>query len=469
MSIDGGQAGLNIKLEHRTLSVAPGGSLTFPVLLHNSGTKDDFAELVIRGIPSNWVSMPAPVIRLSAGEQREISLSLQVPDEPHGGTGRHSMIIRAVSQEDPARSAEVEATLTIAALEVQGRIGLLMASTEFSVAPGSSVSVPITLINQGLEADTFQLSVEGIPASWVSTTSSLTYLSPGSQRDIELTIQPPRAAQSGAGRTPFALRVLSQMAPGQQAEAQCTLTLAVFSQFRGELRPARIEARQPAHVTVENQGNVQQSFNLTWQSPEGAILVEPTASQELRVPAGEMAMAEYQAQARRRPILGSDTIVPFSVRIQAAEGQIQNLRGELISKPQLPNWVVPVVLVAIMAFACLFALSVLLIDSGDDVPVQPPAATATSEPDVPAPTQEPPPVEVTQPPPVEPTQPPPVEPTEPPPVEVTQPPPVEPTEGPPGEPTEEPPDGVQLPELPCAPAALSLAVVPLIVLRRKQI
>jgi len=455
-----GQGRLSIQLEHSTLSVVPGGSLTFPILLHNRGAEEDYAELAVRGIPSNWVSMPSPVIRLAAGEQREITLTVQVPAEPHGRTGRHSLVIRAVSQEHPGETAEVEGTLTIAALEVQGRIGLLLASTEFSVVPGSSITVPITLLNQGLEADTFQLSVEGIPASWVSTSSPLTQMAPGQQKQVELTIQPPRTTRSSAGRNPFKLLVLSQMAPGQRAEAECTLTLAVFSQFSSELRPPRIEAGEPARVIVENRGNVQQSFNLTWQSPDDGLIIEPAPSQELRVPAGEVAMAEYQARPRRRPIIGADAIVPFSVRVQAADRQTQNLKGELLSKAQLPSWVVPVVLVAIMACACLFALSVLFVDSDGTGPAEPPAATATEQIEAPAPTQEPPPVEPTQ-------EPPPVESTQQPPAEATEQPPVEQTEGPPGEPTQPPGDGAG-PELPCLPAAFSLIAVPLFIMRKKQ-
>jgi hypothetical protein len=59
--------------------------------------------------------------------------------------------------------------LTIAAFETQGRIGLLMESVQFAIAPGNSLAVPIMLLNQGLVADDFRLTVEGIPLSWVST------------------------------------------------------------------------------------------------------------------------------------------------------------------------------------------------------------------------------------------------------------------------------------------------------------
>ena len=163
-------------------------------------------------------------------------------------------MIRVASQATPQMAAEATCTLTVAALEVPGRIGLLLASTEFAIAPGESVAIPLVLNNQGLERDVISLSVDGIPISWVYASSASTPLSPGQQQEVVLTIQPPLSVESGAGRRPFRILAVSQAAPGQVTAADCALTIATFSQFSCELRPQRFEAGEPARVTVENQG-----------------------------------------------------------------------------------------------------------------------------------------------------------------------------------------------------------------------
>ena len=147
----------------------------------------------MRGIPSIWVSVPSPVVRLAAGEQREVLVTIQPPPPPQGRAGRHQVVIRVTSQETPQQAAEATCTLTVAALEVPGRIGLLLAATEFPVAPGETVAIPLVLFNQGLEGDVVSLSVEGIPSSWVYASSASTPLSPGQQQEVTLTIQPPRS------------------------------------------------------------------------------------------------------------------------------------------------------------------------------------------------------------------------------------------------------------------------------------
>jgi hypothetical protein len=404
------------------------------------------------------------MIRLAPGEQRQVLLTIQPPAYPQAGAGRHTLVVRAAGQEGAGPAAEAACTLTVAGLEVTGRIGLLLATTEFQVAPGGSTTIPLVILNQGLEADVLALAVEGIPSAWVYTPTATVRLAPGQAQEVSLTVQPPRSLQTGAGRHPLTIRASSQAAPGQVAEAACTLTVASFGDFSSELRPQQVEAGEPARVMVENRGNVQQAFSLTWHSPDDELVFEPAPAQELRVPPGELAMAEFRATPRKRPFFGGAVTFPFTTRVQSADQDAQNLSGEVVSKALIPSWVLPAVLIAIMALACLWAV-VLLAGSGspDAAPTQPPAAT------------EAPPVEATDVPPEQPTEaPPPEQPTEaPPPEQPTEPPPEQPTEPPPPEQPTETPEAGQLPEeggggLPCAPLAAGLILAPLLVLGKRR-
>jgi hypothetical protein len=436
---------LTIHLESAEVSVPPGSSVVILVAIHNHGPEDKFFELTVRGIPSTWVSVPAPVVCLAAGERRQVSLTLQPPLPPVGRAGRHQVVFRVASQETPAVAAEATCTLTVAALEVPGRIGMLLAAVEFPVAPGESVTIPLVLFNQGLERDIINLSVKGIPSSWVYASSAATPLSPGQQQEVMLTVQLPRSGEEGAGRHPFQILAASQAAPGQVATADCILTIATFSQFSSELRPQRIEAGEPARVMVENQGNIQQAFSLTWQSPDDGLEFEPAPTQELRIAPGDVAMAEFSAKPRSRPLLGRERVWPFTARVQAAQGEARNLSGEVVGKALIPSWVLPAVLVAILALACIAILFTVL-GGSEGAPPQAPAATATRGEEQPVPTEPPPQEPPTEPPPQEP-------PTEP--------------------PAEEPPAAEHLPAepeeggQPCAPLAAILFLAPLLVLGKK--
>jgi uncharacterized membrane protein len=349
-----------IQIEPADVTVAPGSSVTIPLGLHNLSGNDGFFELAVQGIPSTWVTVPSPVIRLAADEQREVPLIIQPPLPPQGRAGRHRVVIRVASQDAPQQSAEATCTLTVAALVVPGRIGLLLAATEFPVSPGDSITIPLTLFNQGLEGDVVNLAVEGIASSWVSASMASVRLPPGQQQEVTLTIQPPRSGEGGAGRHPFRILATSQAAPGQVAAADCVLTIATFTQFNTELRPPRIEAGEPARVVVENQGNIQQAFTVNWQSPDDGLEFEPAPSQELRIAPGDVHMAEFRAKPRRRPLLGRERVWPFTARVQAADGARRNLTGEVVGQALIPGSVLMVALVAILVIAAIAVLVAVL-------------------------------------------------------------------------------------------------------------
>jgi hypothetical protein len=346
--------------------------------------------------------------------------------------------------------------------EGQGRIGLHLETTSASVSPGGSVSIALLLANRGLEEDQFQLAVEGIPVGWISASAPVIRLTPGQQQEVTVTISPPRSTQSRAGRHVLRIKVLSQTVPDQVAEAECILTVGVFDQFQSELRPQRVEAGEPARLTVDNQGNTAQAYSVTWQSLQDELVFEPGQAQELSVPMGEATMLEFRASPRQRPFFGGERSYAYTARVQSLAGDAKNLSGEVVSRAMIPSWVLPVVLVAIMAFACVAALLIFTGGDQDAQPTSTAVAQVTDTVEAPAPTDVPP----TEPPP-EPTEPPPPEPTEPPPPEPTDEPPPEATEGPPPDPTDEGGNGPG-PELPCLPAAGVLFVVPMLVLRKRQ-
>jgi hypothetical protein len=377
----------------------------------------------------------------------------------------------------------------------QGRIGIQVETTSFAVAPGDRVTIPIVLSNHGLEGDVLTLAVDGIPSSWAYTSSASTVLTPGQAQEVLLTIQPPHSLQAGAGRHPFRIQVTSQMAPGQVFEVECILTIAAFAEFSSELRPQRVEAGEPARVTVENQGNFQQAYTLTCQSPDDALAFEPGPTQELSVPPGEVAMAEFSAKPRNRPLFGGEVSFPFTARVQSADAQVQNLSGEVVGRALIPAWLLAAVLIGIIAIACLSMALILWGGGADGAPTEPaavqptdevaqpapteappevtptrrPGASSTPDSGQPAPTEPPPPEQPTEsPPPEQPTEPPPEQPTEPPPEQPTEPPPEQPTEPPPEQPTEPPPEQPTEPGQPCTPLAFGLILAPLLVAFKKR-
>ena len=343
----------DIQVESSEYTVAPGSSIDLPLSIKNQSLETDSFRLTVDGIPPGWVATSSPVTLLDAGEEKRISIIIHPPPAPQTSVGHYPFLIKVTSQQYPERSERVDMTLHVAAFEVQGRIGVLIDSTNYSVAPGSSTTVNLLLHTQGVTEDEFRISVVGIPANWISTPSALTQIAPGEEKEVELTIRPPRTPQSRAGRQRFEIQISSQAVPDQSVEVKCTLTIAAYTHFASELDPEEIAADEEGLVTVKNLSNIQQSYSLTWESEEDSLQFEPAEPVQMRAQPGETALWEYNARPRSRPLFGAEYTYPFTANVQSAEQKVQILRGDLKTNALIPFLIIPVVFVLCMAVLCI--------------------------------------------------------------------------------------------------------------------
>ena len=70
----------------------------------------------------------------------------------------------------------------------QETIILTTNDSQYSIAPGGSLKLPVIITNQGRTQDRLRVGVEGIPVFWVSTEHQIVLLQPGEQQQITLTI-----------------------------------------------------------------------------------------------------------------------------------------------------------------------------------------------------------------------------------------------------------------------------------------
>ncbi len=350
-----GSSGISIQVEASEFPVIPGSSTTIAVFVQNWGTTEDYFELSVLGISASWVSIQNPVIKLMPGEGQSISLVINAPPPSQKSAGWYPMKIRAISQQDRTQMDEVEITLKVAVYEIMGRLGVMMHSNQFTVTPGGSVTIPIVLRNQGLEADNFKLAVKGIPSNWISTSSPLTQLDPGEQKGITLNIHPPRSPQSRAGRNAFSMQIFSQDYPDQATEIDCTLTIAAYTQFSCELDPQQFPDTQDARIAVFNQSNIQQVYTVSWVSDKDELAFTPQSDNPVRVAAGEAGAVDFTASPRRRPLFSNQVSYLFSAHIASAEKEVQTVNGELSSRGLIPIWVLPVVVVICLLAVCAFS------------------------------------------------------------------------------------------------------------------
>lgn len=370
---------LKVAIREDQITVAPEGRSIIQVGIYNASSAEDRINILVSGLPSEWIVIDTPTFRLAAGETKLVTLTVQPSAVASGHVVQYPLNVHVVSQIDPRRSTGVRAVVTVAAYQSRGRIGVMLSTIHFSVVPGTSITVPILLQNRGDEADSFRLRVTGLPVRWISHSSTTTMLEPGASEEVLLTLQIPRSPEAAAGRKPFSIQITSQTYASQTEEVEAIITIAAFSEFVASLNPDSLQAGQAGQVVVENKGNTSDAYSLYFQSPGDELIFEKavqvlrqdprTGSQEagityvnipqedkFQVRAGESASYSFRTRLRARPIIGGERAYPFHIIVRPTGKSSAKLEGQAVEKAYVSPWVfLPVGLIGFL-FLCFFLL-----------------------------------------------------------------------------------------------------------------
>jgi len=177
-------------------------------------------------------------------------------------------------------------------------------------------------------------------------------------------MQPPRSSKSQAGSYPVTIQVASQDMPDQMASVQAKLKVQSYSQFTSELHPQKVRAGTLAQVSVQNDGNSQETFTVSWQDRGNEAAFQPPQAQ-LSVPPGQVAAAGFHAAPRERRWIGGSVTHNFTARVASSGGETQRHEGELVSRAVFPVWLLPLLFLMCLCLAGAAALAYGLKTSQD--------------------------------------------------------------------------------------------------------
>lgn len=109
------QERIGLMIESTNISVTPGSAVSVSFTVVNQGLVEDEFRYMIDGIPTSWVSVGTPSVKLDAGARKTIALTIRAPRSPQTRAGRIPFKLRIASQTDTSQKVEASAILTVAA------------------------------------------------------------------------------------------------------------------------------------------------------------------------------------------------------------------------------------------------------------------------------------------------------------------------------------------------------------------
>lgn len=351
----------NVSGEHLQIENAPEG-LTVCDMGSSNGTYLGKSRL-LPNIPQGW---PVDqVLRLGnhhlgqipAGNENSIAVSfLQDPQSP-GDFGGSSFSRTDASQ-----------------------ISLTSDELQWSVEPGKILQIPVTVVNQGNTVEHYSLTQNGLPAEWV-TLPSRTDLNPNETEELIVTVAPPKRPQSLAQVYPLSIMTNLHDDATQSATLVGNLTVEPFTQFESELYPARIRVVEPTTISLNNQSNISQRYDLTWRDRANALVFEPPQA-HVSVPPAETTTIQFRAElSEPRPLFGGTSVHMVDVEVKSPDEQ-QKLTLEVLSRARFPRWVaglLPLLLIPLIALAWFLVARSTAEEAAEPIPTAAPATQIPTE------------------------------------------------------------------------------------------
>lgn len=243
---------------------------------------------------------------------------------------------------------------------------------EVSLAPGDTLTLPLTIHNLGEATESYTIVPGGLTASWTTITPGNLTLFGGSQEVIDVTVTPQALPSTTAGPTSIAIRIIPLGDSDDAVVAEATVVIEPFDDCRiVALQPIqRARHRATFEFMVENHGNTVASCRLHLIDPSERVDgdFDPPA---VGVGPGSATLVRLKARARRGGLRRSTRTLDFEV-----EAGRQGLAPvvapmSLVQSPTVPGTVIAraaavIALVAASALAWFAVVKPAIEDAAAD-------------------------------------------------------------------------------------------------------
>ncbi len=254
--------------------VGPGEFVTQVFSVRNGDTSEDTFLLELE-VPPRWEPLEVPSsISLSGGEESALFVTVAVP--PGALAGRYHLVLRAVSESDPANTGSAVATVSVRA---ENDVGIITPMGE-SVVPGDEARYEIVVVNRGNAQDTYRM--EATSASSFRVVVSLDLLSLGPQERGTFGIRVAVPADAHPGRDVLTVEAVSTVYAAVKDQAVLFTTIlppppqVVGGTLLEEL-PARLELALTEDV-ITGGNRAQLAFSMAGVVGDGYLQTSLVAS-----------------------------------------------------------------------------------------------------------------------------------------------------------------------------------------------
>ena len=195
---------------------------------------------------------------------------------------------------------------------IGSRLGVTLMAPNAPVIAGAPWIATLRVHNRSNVVDRVVVSVPDLPAGWVRLDRPELALPPGAVEIVQLTIIPPRKAESLAGDYDFTVQV-SSFEHQREASTLGQFTLAPFQNIALGFEAPR--SRRDFRVVAENRGNEAATYTLEGEDADAAYRYEFELP-SVNLQPGERRIVGLRVHHKTR-MLGVPMALPFNVHAES--------------------------------------------------------------------------------------------------------------------------------------------------------
>ena len=224
------------------------------------------------------------------------------------------------------------------------------------LAPGDEATVQIELFNQSAKGEQFTLRIVDLPSEMVLLSQNSVYVAPGERAKMPISLNVSEESRIKAGHHPYQIIVRCESDPEETAVVSARITVAPTSEFSMEVWPLEITGNGQCQILVRNEGNGTSRLSLVGQSNEPSLQFEGQRGQ-IKLEPGEATTLSMSVMSDDRPFFGRSRRHPFEIRVRNDMGEAKSQTGQLVLKPIVPSWALPVAEILLVVLLASLAIS----------------------------------------------------------------------------------------------------------------
>ncbi|MBE2220110.1 MAG: protein kinase [Anaerolineae bacterium] len=195
----------------------------------------------------------------------------------------------------------------------------IITPNDVSVLPGERTEIGITILNQGTAVDEFSLSMDRIPAQWVTLPTEPLRLRPDERKTVTAYFHPPLVQDVLLGTSRYLLTINSANQPQERlAIPGVVQVLPPKNIFTTALEPSLITHAGQGFLTISNRALTEQLFTINGTSEEGDVRFSIWRLKEAAAPAPTSPSKNGSGKRPSSANMGTLNKLPLTRRLVSA-------------------------------------------------------------------------------------------------------------------------------------------------------